>query len=103
MRRGADAKAPLRAARVRVGPAAAQRLHREQQSRRVRSIPSRTGSARFVRAFSCLIIDVYVNVTPGAEMDIRGKVFIVACMRKLLVILNTMVKQNSPWRGMSPA
>jgi transposase len=33
----------------------------------------------------------------------QGKVVIVACMRKLLVILNTMVKQNSPWRGMSPA
>jgi transposase len=33
----------------------------------------------------------------------QGKVIIVACMRKLLVILNTMVKQNSPWRGMSPA
>ena len=32
-----------------------------------------------------------------------GKVVIIACMRKLLVILNTMVKQNSPWRGMSPA
>lgn len=33
----------------------------------------------------------------------QGKVVVVACMRKLLVILNTMVKQNSPWRGMSPA
>lgn len=32
-----------------------------------------------------------------------GKVVIIACMRKLLVILNTMVKQNSPWREMSPA
>ncbi len=32
-----------------------------------------------------------------------GKVIIVACMRKLLVILNSMVKQNSPWRKMSPA
>ena len=33
----------------------------------------------------------------------QGKVVIVACMRKLLVILNTMVKQNSPWKDMSPA
>jgi transposase len=33
----------------------------------------------------------------------QGKVVIVACMRKLLVILNTMVKQKSPWRGVSPA
>jgi transposase len=33
----------------------------------------------------------------------RGKVVIIACMRKLLVILNTMVKQNSPWKEMSPA
>lgn len=33
----------------------------------------------------------------------RGKVVIVACMRKLLVILNTMVKDNSPWREMTPA
>src|SRR5690606_23393503 len=32
-----------------------------------------------------------------------GKVVIVACMRKLLVILNTMVKRNAPWRKMSPA
>jgi transposase len=27
----------------------------------------------------------------------RPKVIITACMRKLLVILNTMVKNNSPW------
>lgn len=33
----------------------------------------------------------------------RGKVVIVACMRKLLVILNTMVKGNSPWRETTPA
>lgn len=33
----------------------------------------------------------------------KGKVVIIACMRKLLVILNTMVKQNSPWKEMSPA
>jgi transposase len=33
----------------------------------------------------------------------KGKVVIVACMRKLLVILNTMVKENSPWREMTPA
>lgn len=33
----------------------------------------------------------------------QGKVVIVACMRKLLVILNTMVKDNSPWREMIPA
>lgn len=32
-----------------------------------------------------------------------GKVVVVACMRKLLIILNTMVKHNSPWRGMTPA
>jgi transposase len=28
----------------------------------------------------------------------RAKVIITACMRKLLVILNTMVKNNTPWR-----
>ena len=39
----------------------------------------------------------------SGENGKRGKVVIVACMRKLLVILNTMVKQNSPWRGMTPA
>jgi transposase len=33
----------------------------------------------------------------------HGKVVVVACMRKLVVILNAMVKGNSPWRGMSPA
>lgn len=31
-----------------------------------------------------------------------GKVVIVACLRKLLVILNTMVKNNTPWK-MTPA
>jgi transposase len=33
----------------------------------------------------------------------HGKVVVVACMRKLLVILNAMVKDNSPWREMTPA
>jgi transposase len=33
----------------------------------------------------------------------HGKVVVVACMRKLLVILNAMVKDNSPWREMPPA
>lgn len=36
----------------------------------------------------------------------RGKAFkvaIVACMRKLLVILNTLVKTNTPWRDHSPS
>ena len=28
----------------------------------------------------------------------QGKVVLVACMRKLLVILNAMVKQNTPWK-----
>ncbi|MEM6978685.1 MAG: transposase, partial [Planctomycetota bacterium] len=27
------------------------------------------------------------------------KVIVTACMRKLLVILNTMVKENQPWRN----
>ena len=27
-----------------------------------------------------------------------GKVILTACMRKLLVILNTMIKQNTPWK-----
>jgi transposase len=31
-----------------------------------------------------------------------GKVVIVACLRKLLVILNTMIKHNTPWK-MTPA
>lgn len=33
----------------------------------------------------------------------QGKVVIVACMRKLLVVLNTMIKDLSPWREMTPA
>ena len=41
--------------------------------------------------------------TGSSRQGKQGKVVIVACMRKLLVILNTMVKHNSPWRGMSPA
>ena len=31
------------------------------------------------------------------------KVALVACMRKLLTILNAMVKDSSPWRGSCPA
>ena len=31
------------------------------------------------------------------------KVALVACMRKLLVILNSMLKHGCPWRDMSPA
>jgi transposase len=31
-----------------------------------------------------------------------GKVYLTACMRKLLVILNTMVQRNTPWK-MTPA
>lgn len=31
-----------------------------------------------------------------------GKVVIIACLRKLLVILNTMIKHNTPWK-MTPA
>jgi transposase len=33
-----------------------------------------------------------------ADQGKRPKVIIAACMRKLLVILNTMVKNNTPWR-----
>jgi transposase len=32
-----------------------------------------------------------------AEQGKKPKVIITACMRKLLVILNTMVKNNTPW------
>jgi transposase len=32
-----------------------------------------------------------------------AKVALVACMRKLLVILNSMVRTNTPWRQISPA
>ena len=28
---------------------------------------------------------------------------VVACMRKLLVTLNSMLKHRSPWRGVTPA
>ena len=31
------------------------------------------------------------------------RVALVACMRKLLVILNAMLKHGCPWRDMSPA
>ena len=31
-----------------------------------------------------------------------GKVVLVACIRKLLVILNTMVKNNTPWKQPVP-
>jgi transposase len=32
-----------------------------------------------------------------------GKVALVACMRKLLIILNVMVKNNTPWHCITPA
>jgi transposase len=36
------------------------------------------------------------------ERGKQGKVYLTACMRKLLVILNTMVQRNTPWK-MTPA
>ena len=39
----------------------------------------------------------------AAKLQQRGKplkVIMVACMRKLLVILNTMVKENSTWKNL---
>lgn len=38
-----------------------------------------------------------------AEKGKKFKVLITACMRKLLVILNTLVKNNTPWNVKNPA
>lgn len=34
----------------------------------------------------------------AGQVSISTKLALVACMRKLLVILNTMAKTNEPWR-----
>ena len=42
----------------------------------------------------------YQRLLAGGKLK---KVALVACMRKLLVILNSMLKHRSPWRDMTPA
>ena len=50
--------------------------------------------------FNPVIRDFYQRRLPAGKTK---KVALVACMRKLLTILNTMVKHSSPWGGSCPA
>ena len=50
--------------------------------------------------FNPVIRDFYQTLLTAGKPK---KVALVACMRKLLVILNSMLKHRSPWRGMTPA
>ena len=47
-----------------------------------------------------LIRDFYQRLLASGKPK---KVALVACMRKLLVTLNSMLKHRSPWRGVTPA
>jgi transposase len=47
-----------------------------------------------------IVILFYQKLLAAGKMK---KVALVACMRKLLVILNAMVKNNTPWREMEAA
>ena len=50
--------------------------------------------------FNPVISDFYQRLLAAGKAK---KVALVACMRKLLTILNAMVKDSSPWRGSCPA
>ena len=50
--------------------------------------------------FNPVISDCYQRLLAAGKAK---KVALVACMRKLLTILNAMVKNNSTWRGSCPA
>ena len=50
--------------------------------------------------FNPVISDFYQRLLAAGKAK---KVALVACMRKLLTILNAMVKNNSTWRGSCPA
>ena len=50
--------------------------------------------------FNPVISDFYPRLLAAGKAK---KVVLVACMRKLLTILNAMVKDNSTWRGSCPA
>ena len=50
--------------------------------------------------FNPVISDFYQRLLAAGKPK---KVALVACMRKLLTILNAMVKNNSTWRGSCPA
>ena len=50
--------------------------------------------------YNPVICDFYQRLLAAGKPK---KVALVACMRKLLVILNSMLKHRSPWRGITPA
>ena len=50
--------------------------------------------------YNSIIRDFYQRLLTAGKPK---KVALVACMRKLLVILNSMLRHRSPWRGMTPA
>ncbi len=66
---------------------------------------SRVGGALYMGTLSAtrynpVICDFYQRLLAAGKPK---KVSLVACMRKLLVILNSMLKHRSPWRGITPA
>ena len=66
---------------------------------------SRVRAALYMGALSAtrynpVIRDFYQTLLTAGKPK---KVALVACMRKLLVILNSMLRHRSPWRGMTPA
>ena len=50
--------------------------------------------------FNPVIRDFYQRLLAAGKPK---KMALVACMPKLLVILNAMLKQRSPWRNITPA
>ena len=66
---------------------------------------SRVRAALYMGALSAtrynpVIRDFYQTLLTAGKPK---KVALVACMRKLLVILNSMLRHRSLWRGMTPA
>ena len=53
-----------------------------------------------ISGYNSVIKAFYQKLLAAGKMK---KVALVACMRKLLVILNAMVKNNTPWREMETA
>ena len=58
-----------------------------------------TGRARRVGVSSSVIRAFYLRLKQAGK---PFKVRVVACIRKLLTILNQMVRNNEPWRAPKP-
>ena len=58
------------------------------------------GSALVASRFNPVIRDFYQRLLAAGKPK---KLALTACMRKLLIILNSMLKHRSPWRDLTPA